>query len=332
MSLANPTRDPTMDLVSDGGAPTDVAAAAATATASPYNDPALMGSEGLVTPTAFDNAAIVMPTGCGTSRPITRRIHVEFDNTHAGLAQNAQQATYTVLDHDIWRTTRKTLNSTPTAERQGDISRVMLLGVKVKKVHSTFPCQLGVTMTGVKGNFYTCDGDRFAYMVAPNETRYDANDVIMATDTAASTEFMRLYPETTRANLRTKGIIKVDAKDEFRYVAQDHPIVEVMAANQEELQVNLADARLVDGRFLKVATPVVERCLTEIEDNVLAKLPVVDFGNFGVKIQRLYGQEWTDKAEVCDGITDPHLQKAMMEQVQRRLGLTLEVSYMFPGP
>jgi len=272
---------------------------------------------------------IVVPQGFDPSKVITRKFLASHSNTLSRMHAHPEEAMCKMMVNDVWQSkTRYAPDCTPSAHRQGDVSRVMLLGVKVKKVHSTFPCELGVSLTGVKGNVYTSTGDRFAYTVAPNEARYDADEVIMATDTAASSEFMRMYPTTTQANLRTNGIMTVPGED-FVYVSKDHPLVPLVQANAEQLQVDLQSAPLMDGRFYKMATPLVERCLDEIDTNVLSKLPVVNLNNFGVKIQRLHGLPWNAKTEVCDGILDRSTQKMMMNDINRRLGLTLEVSYVF---
>lgn len=272
---------------------------------------------------------IVVPQGFDPSKVITRKFLVSHSNTLNRLQTHPEEAMCKMMVNNIWQSkTRYKPECTPSSHRQGDLSRVMLLGVKVKKVHSTFPCELGVTLTGVRGNYYTSTGDRFAYTCAPNETRYDADEVIMATDTSTSSEFMRMYPNTTQANLRTKGIMTVPGED-FVYVSKDHPLVPLVQANAEQLQVDLESAPLMDGRFYKMATPLVERCLDEIDTNVLSKLPVQNLNNFGVKIQRMHGLPWNATAEVCDGILDKATQKMMMEKIRRRVGITLEMSYVF---
>jgi len=263
-------------------------------------------------------------------RVITRRIICQWDNSMNGLAAVPGNATWRPLEdslHIFQSRTRYAPNCRPAAERQGNLEQVVLLGMKVKKVDSSFPCQLGVTFSGAKGNFYTCNGERYAYLVGANEKSHLMDEVVMATDAAANSEYLRLYPGMTSEKLRTEGIMEVKGEN-FVYVDKDHPVIEMMAENQDVLQINLADAPLLDNRYYKVSTAVTERCIAELQEHIVNKLPVTNLANFEASIHRLYGREWSDTDEVCDNIPNTNVAERIMRS-ERRLNLVLEVTYAF---
>jgi hypothetical protein len=261
---------------------------------------------------------------------ITRRIICQWDNSMAGLHAEPQNATWEPLAdslHIFQSKTRYAPNCTPAAERMGNLKQVVLLGMKLKKVESTFPCQLGLTLAGAKGNFYTCNAERYAYLVGANEKSHVLNEVVMATDASANSEYLRMYPGMTGEKLRTDGIIRMPGEN-FCYVDKQHPVVEMLAENQDVLQINLADAPLMDNRFYKVSSAVTDRCIAELEEHIVKKLPMTDLTKFSATISRLYGREWNDEDEVCDNITGTPLRVRMMA-TERRLTAVVELTYAY---
>ena len=74
----------------------------------------------------------------------------------------------------------------------------------------------------------------------------------------------------------------------------------MMTENQDVLQIDLEAAELIDNRWYKVSSTVTERCLTELENELVENLPILDLTEFNASIHRLYGRSWDDEEEVCD--------------------------------
>ena len=53
-------------------------------------------------------------------------------------------------------------------------------------------------------------------------------------------------------------------------------------------------------RWYKVSKTVTERCLSELESELVENLPIMDLSSFKASVHRLYGREWDDESEVCD--------------------------------
>jgi len=162
---------------------------------------------------------------------IVRHYVMQWENSMGGLANYPENAKWRPLDghYDIFQSTSRYAqgaNVKRVKERQGDLSQAILIGMKVKKVSSTFPCQLGIKVTGAKGNYYTCNGERYAYMVEPNEKSHSLDEIVATSSPYVNSEYLRLYPGMTSENLRSNGIVSLPGES-YVFVDHQHPIVSV---------------------------------------------------------------------------------------------------------
>ena len=199
--------------------------------------------------------------------------------------------------------------------------------MKVKKIESTIPCPVGVTISGCKGNFYSGNGSRYAYIVGSNEQSHNLDRIVATTHPYVNSEYLRLYPGMTKENLRTNGIMEVPG-EQYVFVDQQHPIVEMMSENQDVLQVDLKNAKLIDSRWYKVSKAVTDRCLAELSDELDSNLPLLDFTKFSVQIERLGGTAWDSEEIVCDNVSADSMRNKIMDG-RRRMNAVLEVTYSF---
>ena len=185
---------------------------------------------------------------------ISRHYVMQWDNSLAGLAAYPENATWSPLEGhlDIFQSkTRYAPNCRKAATRQGNLSQTILVGMKIKKVESSFPCQLGLKIDGARGNYYTANGERYAYLIGANETSHALDQVIVTTNPYVNSEYLRLYPGMTKDKLREEGIMHVPGEN-YVFVDRQHPIVEMMSENQDVLQIDLAAAELIDNRHAKI--------------------------------------------------------------------------------
>ena len=275
----------------------------------------------------MDNAIVPQHVKKGL---ISRHFILQWDNSLSGLAAYPENATWRPLDGhmDIFQSaTRYAPGCRKSATRQGNLDQVILVGMKVKKVESNFPCQLGLTIEGAKGNYYTCNGERYAYLIGANEKSHNLDEVIVTTNPYVNSEYLRLYPGMTSDKLRTEGIMAVPGEN-YVFVDKDHPIVEMMNENQEVLQIDLNNAELFDNRWYKVSQAVTERCITELENELVDNLPLMSFNKFNASITRLYGRDWDDEEEVCDNITNRDSRSKVMSN-NRRVTAVVQVTYAY---
>jgi hypothetical protein len=261
---------------------------------------------------------------------ISRHFVMHWDNSLASLEAYPEKATWTPLgEHmDIFQSrTRFAPNCRKAATRQGNLEQVILVGMKIKKVESNFPCQLGLRVEGSKGNFYTNNGERYSYLISANENTAQMNNVLVSANPYVNSEYLRLYPGMTKDKLRSEGIMAVPGEN-YVFVDKNHPIVEMMGENQEVLQINLEDAELIDDRWFKVSKTVTERCLSELETELVENLPIMDLNKFNASIHRLYGRSWDSEEEVCDNISQRDLRNRVLT-TSRRCTAVIELIYCF---
>ena len=159
---------------------------------------------------------------------IVRHYALEWENSMVGLANFPENAAWKPLEghHDIFQSTSRYKQGVVRRSkfRQGDLDQAILIGMKVKKVSSNFPVQLGLEVTGCKGNYYTCNGERYAYMINANENTNNLDEIIVTSSPYVNSEYLRMYPGMTKQNLRSNGIMEVPG-EEYVFVDQQHPIV-----------------------------------------------------------------------------------------------------------
>lgn len=265
-----------------------------------------------------------------TNNVIVRHYLMEWNNSLSGLADFPANAEWRPLDghYDIFQSASRYRqgNVAKSKFRQGDLSQAILIGMKITKASSNLPVQVGLQIEGAKGNFYTCNGERYAYMIGANEQSHNLNEVVATTSPYVNSEYLRLYPGMTSQNLRANGIMEVPGEN-YVFVDHQHPIVEMMGENQDVLQIDLQNADLIDGRWYKVSKAVTERCLSELENELVENLPLLDLNNFHAKLVRPYGKRWDDPSGWGDNV-DAQTRERVLNS-NRSCSVVLQLTYAF---
>ena len=261
---------------------------------------------------------------------ISREFVVSISGTMNEFAANPRLATWRVPEahQAVFQSrTRYRPNCRKAATRQGDLSSVVLVGMKLKKLSSTFPCHLALTFAGAKGNVYSNKGEQFSYLAGANENSVQLNKTIVTQNPYLNSEYLRLYPGMTSEKLRNELIMRPPGQN-FCYVDKAHPIVEMLHENADTLQISLDENDLMDGQYYKVATAVTERCLQELETELIDNLPCMDLSKWHASIHRVGGLKWNSTEEVCDNIVQAELTNSLMNTT-RRLTAVVQLDYAF---
>jgi hypothetical protein len=263
-----------------------------------------------------------------SSGTITRHFAVEFSGSLAEMADSPSLASWKPTELSVFQSrTRYAPGCTKSEFRQGNLSQAILIGMKLKGVESNFPTPIGMTISGCKGNFYTGNGSRYSYIVGSNQSSFDLDKIVATTNPYVNSEYLRLYPGMTSENLRTNGIMAVP-NENYVFVDYQHPIVEMMAENQDTLQLDLKNAKLIDNRWYKVSKAVTDRCLAELGEELDSNLPLLDFTKFQVCIERLNGEAWDAENIVCDNMSNEQMRNKVLDAT-RRLHAVVEITYSF---
>jgi hypothetical protein len=261
---------------------------------------------------------------------IVRHYVMEWENSLNGLANYPENAEWRPLDghYDIFQSSTRYKQGTVRRSkfRQGDLEQAILIGMKVKKVTSNFPVKLGLQVEGCKGNYYTCNGERYAYMINSNEQSNSLDEIVVTSSPYVNSEYLRMYPGMTKQNLRANGIMNVPGEN-YVFVDHQHPIVEMMSENQDVLQIDLKNADLIDGRWYKVSKAVTERCLSELENELVENLPLLNLSKFNAKIVRPYGKRWDDPSGWGENV-DPQTRERVVNTT-RSCSVVIQLTYAF---
>lgn len=79
-------------------------------------------------------------------------------------------------------------------------------------------------------------------------------------------EFRRRYPEFTKDNLKTLGVIEGDA---CFFVEENHPVIDLLRSNEQELGISIDKYPRKDGKYVKVSPQVMEHCCEVLRTKVM---------------------------------------------------------------
>lgn len=262
---------------------------------------------------------------------ITRKFVIQFDNSLASLASRPSQAKWTPNNgcYDIFQSkSRYAPNCARSEKRRGNLEQVILIGMKIKKIDSTFPCQLGLNVFGCRGNYYLGNGEQYAFLISPNEKSHNMDEIICVTNPLVNSEYLSRFPGMSSKTLKTEGIMRVPGED-FVYVDKMHPLIDMIKENSDLLQIDLDEASLLENRWYKIEETVANRCLEDLERELILNLPLFNLTEFFATIARPYNVDFDDTREICDNLASNRDLKNRVLNVENHLTVVLEISYFF---
>lgn len=143
-----------------------------------------------------------------------------------------------------------------------------------------------------------------------------------------NSDYLQKYPGMTVDNLRTKNIVRVP-DEQFVFVDSGHPVVEMLEANAEVLQININEADLIDGRWYKVNNDVFEDCATLLDKELLQNLPLVNLENFTISACRTANKPWDCTEQACANAGKSNSAVDMILTRENTLSIQFAVEYGF---
>lgn len=296
-------------------------------------------------PSAAEPAAVEEPTApaavnkksdagslqsAGERGTVRRALTIEISGSLTKLAAEGAKTTWNVAKNApaIFQPVRSDKGYSDVAG-QCDITNAVMHSVSVTDIRSTFPCSVGVDISGITGTHATREGKKYA-VVVQGDTKWQGSKKLLEPDEMTNSDYLKKYPGMTPEKIAKEGIVQVPGES-YVFVDSNHPVVEMLTVNQELLQVNMADAELIDGRWYKVAGEVVADCTKLLDQQLLQHLPLVNLSTFGVAAERLGGLAW-DRLDAisCDLAgknMDPMIERIMTKN--NTLSLQLELEYTF---
>ena len=261
---------------------------------------------------------------------ITREYMVELQGSLLQMQSQGGLSEWTPYDgceKRLFQSHRHGGNDNVRAEtRGGDIQNAVLHSMYIKEVQSDFPCPLGLTISGVKGNRFTANGERYADIVLPN-THSDKKRCVCVASPYINSAYLSMFPGMTRDKLRSHGVL--DVPDEpYKFVDHRHPVVAMMKENNESLQMDIGDCEVIDGRWIKVGTNAYEKCMQSLDKELVSNLPLINLSKFSVKVDRTGGLDWNS----TEGLRDVSHKKdgtTKLLNKSNNMRALLEIRYRF---
>jgi hypothetical protein len=273
-------------------------------------------------------------TAAEDERQIVRRtLTVEINGSLVRLQNHGKRMEWTLpegIASKVFAPLKSELTGNPEDDKLADIKNVILHNVTMESVNSTFPISLGVEISGVEGRSFTRTGNQYATIVPPRTTVNTAVPLTAHGEQLTNSDYLAKYPGMTIDNIRTKGVVQV-ADENVIFVDRTHPVIEMLEANSDVLQVGLDASDLIDNRWFKVASDVFNDCSELLAERLLAKLPVENLEAFKVVIERAGNVDWDTAHGIGDSVTatsDRALEHMMQKENSLCMQISVEYSFM----
>jgi hypothetical protein len=209
--------------------------------------------------------------------------------------------------------------------REGDLRSVRVKDLIATKQHSTFSVPMAMDIAGIRGNYYSINGDRTALQVFPGIS--SAHETLMAPSPLLESEFAAQYPTITAANLTTKGITRMPSG--MHLVEANHPVIGMIRMNPEVMNTkdSLDAVRMVEGCY-PISEETVQYVIGALHNEVCARIPDIDWsstssqGAFGASLRRADGEPL---------LSTKGLSSAAALDVPSSLSVVVRVNYQLPN-
>ena len=172
-----------------------------------------------------------------------------------------------------------------------------LKGMKVVRAtltehYSSFPCTMGVSVSGIPPSEVTDLGEKFAYTVTPYSRLSTPHHFFVGSDSDTAS-WRKLYSQWNAQNLESEGVMEVNNQP-FVFVNMKHPIVGLLRHNADMIGCNIDTQPVINGEWYKLTRQVLSTCCATLRTKVLSKVLTQDLSNFSVQLTRLDAHSWDD--------------------------------------
>lgn len=172
------------------------------------------------------------------------------------------------------------------------LQNAVLHKITVLEQKNDFPVSLGVTISSIPSEETTKTGHKYA--VTSIASTYNPNPCVVFSAEEASSEgieWRNKYPTFNASNLEKHGVLEVSGQN-FLFVSQTHPVVELLDNNADLLNANIKDQTLIDGEWYKITKQVMSTCCGILRTKVLNTVSTRDLNDFAIQIHRLGHKDW----------------------------------------
>lgn len=201
----------------------------------------------------------------------------------------------------------------------------ILIGAKIKKIHSSFPCDINIEVSDIKNkNYVFSDAGTCHYLVYPKEINHVLDEVLLEPDESLNSDYLKEHIKYTPKNL-LHDVVAIP-NSTFSFVGKNNPLIKIINLNSEALQMSLTANDLVNDEFYKVDNAVLYDCSELLINELTNTFPITNLNEFKVNISRADRLDFNDPDQICDNVVgDAAVSKIMNSK--RDLACILELTY-----
>jgi hypothetical protein len=268
---------------------------------------------------------------------VERTYYLEWTTSLDEISKNGNKAKWSVAagkEGIFQRMIGDSIESTcrATAEKAdacSNLSKVALLEATSMTYKNDSPVDIGISMTGVSGSTVTRIGECYPIVIDAFTDSTSVCQSIHTPNALVRSRLMQKYGAWTRESL-VESTIALPNDSQSVLVPINHPVIELMHANEEVLGINMSMVEPVASSVYCVSAPIVNKCIDELCNSVVNRLPFEDFGNFVAEIHRIDGREWNNADGVANVFSPTgQLSDAMMQKpFNVRAKVTLKFAFL----
>ena len=212
------------------------------------------------------------------------------------------------------------------------LANSVLHRVTVLETKNDFPLNLGVTMACVPSKETTKTGHKYAITTMANT--HQPNPTVVFEAEASTNEgisWRSKYPSYNANNLEKEGVLQVSGQ-QYLFVSQNHPVIELLRQNASHLNADISEQPLIDGEWYKITKQVMGTCCSTLRTKVLSKVSTRDLNNFSVQIHRIGNKDWntiTANDEIISAIPDHIINLNSEEAIGTHIQAIMKRQYSF---
>lgn len=183
-------------------------------------------------------------------------------------------------------------------DRDGDLSRVVIMGIRLISAKNKLPTCVVVRATGCKGRDYDCKTGKRGLLVMPPGYKEDCGANPRALHLYAPSVSVHAFSRFGKIRVAdlSKDVTAVPGKA-WSLVDVNSPIVEVIKASQAELKSTLQDVKIIEG-MMPVKNELVDSVKQFLQENI-AKFPGTDCTKFSIDFARSAGCHFAEKGDIA---------------------------------
>lgn len=230
---------------------------------------------------------------------------------------------------------------------QEKLSRAMIRNVVVLESNTNIDEVIAVHIDGLPCKEFTASGEGASLFLTGEGRVTQPQEIFnMSGNSELGLAWMKKYPKYTHSNLEKMGTMFLTGAP-YYFVNGDHPVLDMLRANEDQLGVQVSQESAVEGGWFKVEVEAFLFCVQSIRNNILQNTPsTFNLNNLTVRISKPDGQRWVHlrpeliETLICEEIKESGDPNVIIEArrigcqryIDKPLHVTLRIAFEYALP